>query len=115
MNDINIRYIKLVNGEELYTEVIESSADTIIISNPLSVKTRYDNQLGEYMSISEWIPVSPIKTYTLNKSHIIVSISVNNTIKQQYIEFFSTTETPSGDNKPSDTFLVIPEDNNIQH
>lgn len=113
MNDINIRYIKLVNGEELYTEVIESSADTIIISNPLSVKTRYDNQLGEYMSISEWIPVSPIKTYTLNKSHIIVSISVNNTIKQQYIEFFSTPdETPSGNNKPSETFMVLDESNN---
>jgi hypothetical protein len=102
-----------MNGDELYTEVVESTETTMVINNPLILKTQYDPQLGPYMSVSEWIISSKIKTYTLNKNHIIVHCSVNPKIEEQYIEYFNSDQD-TGTNLPADTFIIIPEDTNIQ-
>jgi hypothetical protein len=109
---MNIRYIKLMNGEELYAEVIDTTEHNIVVKNPLTLKTQYDPQLGPYMSISEWIISSKIKIYTLNKNHIIVHCSVDNRIEEQYIDYFNTDKPSADTNKPSDTFIIIPEDTN---
>ena len=114
---MNIRHLKLVNGDELYTEVTDSTETTLVINNPLRVKHMYDPQLGDYMTIAEWIIASKIKTYTINKNHIIVHCSVNTKIEEQYIEYFNSNTEQSHNNKPSPgSFVVIPEDTdtNIQ-
>jgi len=106
-----------MNGDELYAEVIDSTENNLVVKNPLLLTTRYDPQLGPYMSIAEWIISSKIKIYTLNKNHIIVHCSVDNTIAEQYIEYFNHSE-PSVTvvDKPSDkSFLIVPDDMDIKH
>ena len=93
MNDINIRYLKLISGEELYTEVIDASDNTLVIQQPLVIKMMFDSEHGVHMTIQDWILGTSSKVYTINKTHIMVNANLNNKLKEQYLDYVNGVET----------------------
>ncbi len=88
---MNIKSIKLKNGEEIIAD-IEDDDDTITIDTPSVLLV---NQQNGQAALVPWLQNSDDTTFTLNKSDILLTANVKPEIKDGYCQTFNKISVPT--------------------
>lgn len=91
----DIRQIKLVNGEEILTEVIGEDHEEMLIRNPLKIH-RERIQLGdiarEANMFTRWMGFCEVDEHMIKKDNIIVEGLVNDAVAVYYSRMMENVE-----------------------
>ena len=83
----DIRQIKLINGEEILTEVVGEDREEILIRNPLKIH-RERMQIGdiarEANMFTRWMGFADIDEHMLNRKMILIESNVNDAVALYY-------------------------------
>ena len=93
---MNVKYIKLLNGEELVAEVVKDDLRTII-KNPIRlviVPSKADPKTPS-VGLAPWAEFSDDKEITLDKNHILAIMTPIQEIVNQYNGIFGGIVAPS--------------------
>lgn len=91
----DIRQIKLVNGEEILTEISGEDSQEFLIRNPLRVykqKEIGENGLREANMFSRWMGFAENDEVVIAKTHIIAEAIVNDMVASHYNRMVNNTE-----------------------
>jgi len=92
---MNIKILKLKNGEELLCELVKENDDSYTVKNPCQLIP--SGQQG--LALVPWIPFGEFdrkKGVDINKNVVIISVDVIDEIKSQYEQQFGNViATPS--------------------
>ncbi len=97
LNEISrdIRQIKLINGEEIITEVVGEDREEILIRNPLKVH-RERMQLGdiarEANMFTRWMGFCEVDEHLIKKQNILVEGLVNDVVAMYYHRMMENVE-----------------------
>lgn len=94
---LNVKLIRLINGEELISEVISDGESSITIKNPVRVvvvPTKTDPKMPT-VGFAPWVDFSDDKQFTLDKRHIIVIMTPVQEFINQYNGMFGGIVAPS--------------------
>lgn len=92
---LNVKYIKLLNGEELVAEVLVDDLKTVI-KNPIRLvlmPSRSDPK-NPSVGLAPWAEFSEDKEITIDKSHILAVMSPIQEIANQYKSIFGGIVAP---------------------
>ena len=84
MKDLNIKHIKLINGEEIISLVNQSIGDDLILEFPLLLNTIYDNNSNTYY-FTKYMNLTNDSLIHMNVRNIIAYSTVTDDIKRKYI------------------------------
>jgi len=84
MKDLNIKHIKLINGEEIISLVNQSIGDDLILEFPLLLNTIYDNNSNTYY-FTKYMNLTNDSLIHMNVRNIIAYSNVTDDIKRKYI------------------------------
>ena len=84
MKDLNIKHLKLINGEEIISLVNQSIGDDLILEFPLLLNTIYDNNTNTYY-FTKYMNLTNDSLIHMNVRNIIAYSSVTDDIKRKYI------------------------------
>lgn len=91
----DIRQIKLVNGEEILTEVIGEDHEEMLIRNPLKVHRERVN-LGdiarEANMFTRWMGFCEVDEHMIKKNNILVEAIVNDAVALYYSRMMENVE-----------------------
>jgi len=90
----NIKYIRLVTGEDLITEVLEVDNEPhITVYNPTKVLYTFDGESRIRMQLIEWVFTNLVKSsnFALQRRDILVMQDASDSISKAYTE--QVTET----------------------
>lgn len=91
----DIRQIKLVNGEEILTEVIGEDHEEMLIRNPLKVHRERVN-LGdiarEANMFTRWMGFCEVDEHMIKKNNILVEAIVNDAVALYYNRMMENVE-----------------------
>ena len=93
---LNVKYIKLLNGEELVAEVLVDDLKTVL-KNPIRlviVPSKADPKTPS-VGLAPWAEFSDDKEITIDKSHILAIMSPIQEIINQYNSIFGGIVAPS--------------------
>jgi hypothetical protein len=92
---MNIKLVKLLNGEEIIGEV-QDSTNTINIKNPLRIviMPSMSEQVPK-IGFSPWAPFSKDTEFSIDKSNIITIMNPIDEFLSQYKQSFSQIVTPT--------------------
>ena len=93
---LNVKYIKLLNGEELVAEVLVDDLKTVL-KNPIRlviVPSKADPKTPS-VGLAPWAEFSDDKEITIDKSHILAVMSPIQEIVNQYNSIFGGIVAPS--------------------
>jgi hypothetical protein len=97
---LNVKLIRLVNGEELIAEVVDQQgiifADVIKIKNPLRVVLIPGKSTPQNPTIgfAPWAEFSEDKEFELDKSHVLCIMNPVKEFSNQYNQTFGGIITP---------------------
>lgn len=92
---LNVKYIKLLNGEELVAEVIKDDLRTVI-KNPIRLvimPSKADPKTPS-VGLAPWAEFSEEKEITLDRSHILAIMTPIQEIVNQYNSIFGGIVAP---------------------
>ena len=84
MKDLNIKHLKLINGEEIISLVNQSIGDDLILEFPLLLNTIYDNNTNTYY-FTKYMNLTNDSLIHMNVRNIIAYSTVTDDIKRKYI------------------------------
>lgn len=84
MKDLNIKHLKLINGEEIISLVNQSIGDDLILEFPLLLNTIYDNNSNTYY-FTKYMNLTNDSLIHMNVRNIIAYSTVTDDIKRKYI------------------------------
>ena len=84
MKDLNIKHLKLINGEEIISLVNQSIGDDLILEFPLLLNSIYDNNTNTYY-FTKYMNLTNDSLIHMNVRNIIAYSSVTDDIKRKYI------------------------------
>lgn len=93
---LNVKMIKLINGEDIITEIIVDGGNFVKFKNPLRVvllPTKSDPKTPT-VAFTPWAEFYDEKEFTLDKSHILVIASPVKEFINQYNSVFGGIVTP---------------------
>lgn len=96
MNTNNLKIIKLINGDELFAEVLQDQDSFIVVKNPVRVvvmPTKANPQTPT-VGFAPWAEFSSEKNFTIHKAHVIVTMKPVSEFVEQYKMMFSNIVTP---------------------
>lgn len=91
----DIRQMKLVNGEEILTEVSGEDSHEFLVRNPLRVykeKQIGENGMREANMFSRWMGFADNDEVIIAKSHIIAEAIVNDMVASHYNRMVNNTD-----------------------
>lgn len=91
----DIRQIKLINGDELLTEVLGEDSIELFIRLPLKVvkeKVIVGELSREANMFTNWMAFSDSEDFIINRANVIVEATVNNTVAKHYIDMVENIE-----------------------
>lgn len=94
---LDIRIIKLVNGEEVLSEVLTDGGNFLKIKNPVRivvVPSKADPKLPS-VALAPWAEFSEEKEFTLDKDHILLIMKPIQEFINQYNSIFGGIVMPS--------------------
>lgn len=98
MDNINIKIIKLVNGEELIAQILPSPSNMVVkFQDPVRIivmPNKLDPKTPN-IGFAPWAGFSDDKIFTLDKDHVLVIMSPFKEFISQYTSMFSGIITPS--------------------
>lgn len=88
LEDVNIRHIKLVSGEEILALIskVDSRRHLVLVERPLAITSLYMGEKETY-HLSDWMPVSTEELTSISATHIVAQAEVSNTAKEAYIRY----------------------------
>jgi len=92
----NVKYIKLLNGEELIAEVVTEDLKTVI-KNPirLVIMPSRNDPKNPQVGLAPWAEFSDDKEIVLDRSHILAIMTPIQEIVNQYNSIFGGIVAPS--------------------
>ena len=81
IDNLNIRQMKLISGEEIVCLVASDNDDNYLIERPLAVTSVLPNKY----QLIPWFSLSNTNVIKMNKSNVISHAEVDNEIKMTYI------------------------------
>lgn len=84
MKDLNIKHLKLINGEEIISLVNQSIGDDLILEFPLLLNSIYDNNTNTYY-FTKYMNLTNDSLIHMNVRNIIAYSTVTDDIKRKYI------------------------------
>lgn len=93
----NIKLLKLINGEELVSEIINDDGSTVKIKNPVRIimmPSKADPKTPS-VGLAPWAEFSEDKEIVLDKSHVLCMITPIREFINQYNSIFGGIVLPS--------------------
>jgi len=91
----NVKVIHFVNGEDVLGDIIETTETTYTVKNPCLIGVQIDGPTGKpNLSLQPLVFFSRKDVVTLNRSHEIYAVEVDNQIETQYNQMFGNIVTP---------------------
>lgn len=93
----NIKLLKLINGEELVSEIINDDGSTVKIKNPVRIimmPSKADPKTPS-VGLAPWAEFSEDKEIVLDKSHILCMMKPIREFINQYNSIFGGIVLPS--------------------
>lgn len=93
---MNIKIIKLINGDELLAEIV-TDTDILKIKNPVRIVVMPNKMDPKTPNIgfAPWADFSEDKTFTLDKSHVLCIMSPIKEFVNQYNTMFGGLVVPT--------------------
>lgn len=87
---MNIKLVRLVTGEDILTEIVDSGELGYQIKNPLIVYITPPQGPGQSASvgISQWIPYSADKEFVIKSDKVVVVCTPAEDLAKQYDQVF---------------------------
>jgi hypothetical protein len=85
----NVKYIRLVTGEDIISEVLEVSSEPhITLYNPAKMIYSYDGENRIRMQLMEWVFSNLVKTnsFALQRRDIILLEDASDSVASTYLE-----------------------------
>lgn len=100
----NLQIIRLVNGQEIITEVLEEDDTGIKVKNPVSivVMPNKNDPQNPHIGLAPWAQFSEDKSFVINKATVITTMKPIKEFINQYNSMFGGIVLP-----PSN--LVLPD------
>lgn len=100
---LNVKLIRLLNGEELMAEVISSNDSKVTIKDAIRVVVmpQRDPKASPSIGFAPWLEFSEDKQVELDKSHVLFMVTPIKEFVNQYNSLFGGIVTPS-------TKLILP-------
>lgn len=90
-----IKLVKLLNGEELLTEVGPLVNGEYVLTNPVKILVFPSNDpQSPRIALAAWSQFSLDKEFTIDKSHVIAIMNPVDEFKKQYESMFSPLTLP---------------------
>ena len=80
---LDIRHIKMINGDEILALINQNNPDNYLIERPVLVN---QNMLGSY-SLTPWFPFTKSSLFKIFKNRVIASTRIDESVQQTYINF----------------------------
>lgn len=93
----NIKLLKLINGEELVSEIINDDGSTVKIKNPVRIimmPSKADPKTPS-VGLAPWAEFSEDKEIVLDKSHVLCMMTPIREFINQYNSIFGGIVLPS--------------------
>ena len=87
---LDIRHIKMINGDEILALINQNNADNLLIERPVLVN---QNMLGSY-SLTPWFPFTKTSLFKIFKNRIVASVKIDASIQQNYINYVLQKQQP---------------------
>lgn len=90
LEDLNIRHLKLVSGDEVLALVRDIDTDrlNVIVERPLLIHNEIDTGSGiDRYFLSDYMPVSKSTIVHLSTMHIVAQCEVTLSVKDTYIKY----------------------------
>jgi hypothetical protein len=104
-NSSDIRFIRLVTGEDIVAEVTDVANGKMIINNPLKIVYAPSVQTG-FLSISlmQWVftRISRNQTFNLDLHNILVMTQADDALEKHYKESLDTFDTKNFETEYND-------------
>jgi hypothetical protein len=93
----NIKIIKMINGDELISEIINETETLITLKNPVRVivMPSKSNPQAPTVGFAPWAEFSEEKEFTIHKAHVIVTMKPVQEFINQYNGMFGGIVAPS--------------------
>jgi hypothetical protein len=88
--NLDIRHIKMINGDEILALVNQNNENNYLIERPVLLN---QNMLGGY-TLSPWFPFTKASLFKIMKNRIIASVKIDENIQQNYINFVLQKDQP---------------------
>lgn len=100
---LNVKLIRLLNGEELMAEVVNSNDSKVTIKDAIRVVVmpQRDPKASPSIGFAPWLEFSEDKQVELDKSHVLFMVTPIKEFINQYNSLFGGIVTPS-------TKLILP-------
>ena len=93
---MSIKIVKLLTGEEILAKVLPSSDHIVIMENPVRIvvmPNKIDPKTPN-IGFAPWAEFSDDKTFTIDKSHVVVIMTPIKEFVNQYNTMFGKLVTP---------------------
>jgi hypothetical protein len=87
---MNIKLLRLVTGEDVLTEILDAGDVAYKIKNPLIVYIRPTETGVPTVGMSQWIPYSADKEFTIKNDKVVVVSEPAEDIRGQYDRVFGS-------------------------
>ena len=87
---MNIKLLRLVTGEDVLTEILDAGDVAYKIKNPLIVYIRPTETGVPTVGMSQWIPYSADKEFTIKNDKVVVVSEPAEDIRSQYDRIFGS-------------------------
>lgn len=96
LQDVNIRHIKLVSGEQLIAIIHDqdTESDLMMVQKPMLIKMS-SHESGTTFVFYDWQPLAKTDTCFINPFHIVSHVECVDDIKEQYIKACMNTSSDS--------------------
>lgn len=100
---LNVKLIRLLNGEELMAEVVSSNDSKVTIKDAIRVVVmpQRDPKASPSIGFAPWLEFSEDKQVELDKSHVLFMVTPIKEFVNQYNSLFGGIVTPT-------TKLILP-------
>ena len=100
---LNVKLIRLLNGEELMAEVVSSNDSKVTIKDAIRVVVmpQRDPKASPSIGFAPWLEFSEDKQVELDKSHVLFVVTPIKEFVNQYNSLFGGIVTPT-------TKLILP-------
>ncbi len=85
---MSIKILKLVNGDDVISEVEKSDKEVTVLKNPAKLLMSF-SEFGEMgMGLIPWCPYSDKELFQISSAHIITTIDPPDELRNEYSEQF---------------------------
>ncbi len=86
---MSVKILKLVNGDEVISDVEEKSGD-IILTNPAKLLMFPTEAGGMSMALMPWAPYTDQKEFPISETHVLTTIEPDTNLRNEYSKQFGS-------------------------